>query len=201
MMKHKFSSSELAAIHNSKFFQTKASVSFKIDSLLAETRDRIKLIIEKEKIIFPEGVDAINGKIFRGENYLGLPYLVLDYPKYFGKDSAIAFRSMFWWGKFFSCTLHLQGKALEEKREMLIKNIKNFRKKKIFICTHHTPWQYYYKKDNYSSIDKFSDTELKKIFSEKEFVKLSRKIELKDYKMLPGFAAATFKILCGNLFH
>src|ERR1051326_3611882 len=106
-----FTPTELEIIHNAKFFYTKASATQKVDQLLAEARDEIKSAIEKTGMVFPKGVDSSMGKIFRGENYLGLPYLILDYPKHFSKDSVFAFRTMFWWGKFFSCTLHLQGKA------------------------------------------------------------------------------------------
>ena len=113
MTKNIFTSAELQTIHNTKFFSVKATATKKIEHLFADVRDAIKNEIENRNIIFPGEVDSINGKIFRGENYLGLPYLVLDYPKHFSKDSIHAFRTMFWWGNFFSFTMHLQGKALE----------------------------------------------------------------------------------------
>src|SRR5438270_12291819 len=48
-------------------------------------------------------------KVSRGENYLGLPYLVLDYPRIFQQSDVFAIRSFFWWGNFFSSTLQLSG--------------------------------------------------------------------------------------------
>ena len=93
--------------------------------------EKVKAEIKKKKLVFPHAVDALNGKIFRGENYRQLPYLVLDYPKHFSKESVLAFRTMLWWGNFFSCTLHLQGKALDERRSSLIQNWRSFRKKDI----------------------------------------------------------------------
>lgn len=50
------------------------------------------------------------GKISRGENYKGLPYLILDYPRNFGQEDVLAIRTLFWWGKQVSITLHLSGK-------------------------------------------------------------------------------------------
>ena len=194
-----FTRTELSIIHNSEFFYIKASAVKKIDAMLANVRDEIKSVIEKEKIIFPKEADASIGKIFRGENYLGLPYLVLDYPKYFGKHSVIAFRTMFWWGNFFSHTMHLEGKALDERRSSLIHHWRSFRKKNIYICMNKTQWQYHYKKDNYVLIDRLSEGEIKQLFIEKEFIKLSRKIPLKDHKKLNRFAKESFTIFSSAL--
>src|ERR1051326_79600 len=185
-----FTPAELRTIHNSDFFRIKSSATFKIDSLLAETRDKIKSLIEKEKLGFPKEVDASMGKIFRGENYLGLPYLVLDFPKYFGKDSVLAFRTMFWWGNFFSCTLHIAP-------------VKSFRpnlllKKGVYFCVNDNPWQYQYEKDNYILIDKLSEKKILTHIKKNNFIKLSRKIKLKDYKKLPKFAEETFSILSSS---
>lgn len=195
MMPARFTSTELRTLHNKDFFYIKESATKKIDALLSGVRDEIKLVIKKEKIIFPKDVDARMGKIFRGENYLGLPYLVLDYPKHFSKNSVFAFRTMFWWGNFFSFTLHMQGKALDEKRNLLVTNLKYFRKKNIYICVSKTPWQYHYNKDNYLLIDKISEADIKHLFITKEFIKLSRKTPLKDYKKLSGFCKESFLYL------
>jgi hypothetical protein len=48
-------------------------------------------------------------KISRGENYKGLPWVMLDYPRVFGREDVFAIRTMFWWGHAFSVTLHLKG--------------------------------------------------------------------------------------------
>jgi hypothetical protein len=48
-------------------------------------------------------------KISRGENYKGLPWVMLDYPRVFGKEDVFAIRTMFWWGHAFNVTLHLKG--------------------------------------------------------------------------------------------
>lgn len=203
-----FSGTELSTLHNTKFFEVKASATKKIEHLFAEVRDGIKNEIKRNKIIFPKEIDAINGKIFRGENYLGLPYLVLDFPKHFSKDSVLAFRTMFWWGNFFSFTLHLQGKALEEWRKQhtpLLLSPKDDRRlrtefglyarKGIHVCLNNNPWQYHYAKENYVLFDKLSTAEINKILLKKEFVKLSRKLALKDYKKLSAFCRESFRIL------
>src|SRR4051794_13074066 len=44
----------------------------------------------------------IDPKTSRGENYRGLPYVILDFPRQFTKVDVLAVRSFFWWGNFFS---------------------------------------------------------------------------------------------------
>jgi len=48
-------------------------------------------------------------KISKGENYQGLPYVMLDYPRLFGREDILAIRTFFWWGHSFSVTIHLKG--------------------------------------------------------------------------------------------
>lgn len=62
---------------------------------------------------FPTGTDVAVGKITKGENYRGLPYVIADYPRLFTPESVMAYRILFWWGHYFSCTWHLSGPALE----------------------------------------------------------------------------------------
>ena len=190
-----FTTTELKTIHNKNFFFVKTAATQKIHLLFTEVRDEIKNVIEKEKIIFPKEVDSQKGKIFRGENYLNLPYLVLDYPKFFSKDSVFSFRTMFWWGNFFSFTLHMQGKALNDRRNILLKNISSLKKKNIYICVNSNPWQYHYQKDNYLAIDKLSNSELKKLIFEKEFLKLSRKISIMNHKHVVKFSRKSFQYI------
>jgi hypothetical protein len=51
-------------------------------------------------------------KISKGENYKGLPWVMLDYPRVFGREDVCAIRTMFWWGHAFSVTLHLKGEYM-----------------------------------------------------------------------------------------
>ena len=61
-----------------------------------------------------KGVDLarLEPKISKGEQYKGLPWVMLDYPRVFGKEDVFAIRTMFWWGHCFSVTLHLKGEYM-----------------------------------------------------------------------------------------
>jgi|SRR5580698_4036955 hypothetical protein len=60
--------------------------------------------------VFRSGTEP---RISKGEQYKGLPWVMLDYPRVFGKEDVMAIRTMFWWGHCFSMTLHLKGRYLQ----------------------------------------------------------------------------------------
>ena len=52
------------------------------------------------------------GKITRGENLAGLPYLVVDMPSWYSKEDILAVRTLLWWGNGIYHSLQVSGKAL-----------------------------------------------------------------------------------------
>lgn len=48
-------------------------------------------------------------KIYRGENFLGTPYYVLDLPKIQSRHDIFLLRLHTWWGEYFSISLLLSG--------------------------------------------------------------------------------------------
>jgi len=61
-------------------------------------------------------------RISKGEQYKGLPWVMLDYPRVFGKEDIFAIRTMFWWGHYFSMTLHLKGEYLRTYLPVILSN-------------------------------------------------------------------------------
>ena len=96
------SAKEAELIANSDWILTKNEIIQKVKFLLADLQLKQQHILNLHPGILPEEVTAIPAKISRGENYLGLPWLILDYPRLFGKEDQFAIRTMFWWGHFFS---------------------------------------------------------------------------------------------------
>ena len=201
---------EMAILRDVVFFTAKKRATGKISKIFAELRDEVKNVTKKSPVHFPERTDLQTGKLSKGENYQGLPYIILDFPKLFSKETVFAFRTMFWWGNFFSCTLHLQGKALEEWRKnkaplhlspkgrglnFQAPSHREGRGGLLYICVNNNPWQYHYKKDNYLPINKLSDSELKNLLLKKEFLKLSMQIPIKDHKKLVKFVKESFLYL------
>lgn len=137
--------------------------------------------LRSDPTLLPIEVMAIPPKISKGENYKGLPYFVLDYPRHFGKDDHLAIRTMFWWGNFFSVTLHLSGSykgAYQNKIETLLPVLK---KEGFFICVGGDPWQHHFETDNYHSLDEMTDAEFKDCIRSKEFIKLAQRFALEEW--------------------
>jgi len=186
---------ELLIIQDTDFLLTKATVLEKVNELLVQTREDLKGCVQNSNFSFPDGIDLLNGKISRGDNYQILPYMVLDYPALLTTKTVFAYRTIFWWGNFFSASLHLEGIALNFYRNSIILNLDNLLKKDVYIGVGDTPWQYHYEKDNYIPL-----TENHKYFiTNCKFLKLSKKNELKKWNDLSLFSSNFFEIILSVL--
>lgn len=186
---------ELQLIRDKKVLLTKNDIISKVGELLSETWDSLKKISENSRFPFPDQNLITSGKISKGENYLGLPYQVLDYPALFTSKNVFAFRTMFWWGNFFSATLHLQGASLEFYRDKIIENISSLEYQNIFIGIGETPWHYHFEPNNYEPVS----IEHSKFMKKCSFLKLSKKIELQRWPELPSFSSEYFRLILAIL--
>src|SRR6185369_6006174 len=125
---------EIDLLNNSEWILTKNGIVKKAQRLLERVQENIGSYTDHHPGIFPKEVLAISPKISKGENYKGLPWLMLDYPRFFDKENFFAIRTMFWWGNFFSTTLHLSGKYKELHSKNLINNFEELKKNEFYIC-------------------------------------------------------------------
>ena len=137
-------------------------------------------------------VDSRHQKISRGENYKGMPYLILDYPRIFDGEDVFAFRSMFLWGHFFSFSFQLSGIYLERYRLQLEERLHTLQNKDYYYCIHETPWEYTYHPENYISLERYLLEKENGVFSARPFVKISRKINLAEWKKVSPMGCETF---------
>lgn len=152
---------------------------------------KIKLMLEGLQIQMTHEVDKGTGyythpvfdpapKISRGENYQGLPYLVLDYPRQFDSVNIFALRTMFWWGNFFSSTLQLSGEykavfthRIEEAYESLAEN-------KYYISVNEDPWVHHFDEENYLRIDQLAPEAFSDYCHQYDYIKIAAKWPLWD---------------------
>ena len=87
-------------------------------------------------------------KISKGENYEGLPYVMLDYPRCFGKENVLAIRTFFWWGNFFSITLQLKGKYLDQFRSNIQQQLPAALYNNAWINVGDEEWMHHFRNDN-----------------------------------------------------
>jgi len=121
---------------------------------------------------------VLSPKISRGENYKGLPYVMLDYPRHFSKGEIFAFRTMFWWGNFLSFTWHLKGSYALAYRQVIISHHKQLANAGFHICVSEDEWQHDFETGNYFPTRDLSTEALAMLLDNKAFTKLAVKIPL-----------------------
>ena len=149
--------------------------------------------------IFPEEVHAISPKISRGENYLGLPWLILDYPRYFEKQNIFAIRTMFWWGNFFSTTLQLSGKYKDLYEGAVINSYEEWNEHEFYFCIHEGQWHHHWERENYQPVKKISKDQFAKEIKKRDFIKLAKKISFAHWNSAAGKLSENFTRITGWL--
>ena len=180
---------EKLVISDTEFLKTKIAVMDKMHNLFSEVRKTLKSSIEKTNFEFPSEIDINNGKIFKGENYNSLPYTILDFPKLFSKSDTFTFRTMFYWGSFFSSTIHISGHSLEKYESYLKKNLHSLIDEQVYFCVHNNPWEYHYDIDNYILLN----NKKLNLIENRKFIKISKKFDLEQYQILPFLVDDYFK--------
>lgn len=190
---------ERSTLENSSFILTKNKIISKAQSLLVRTRDHLSGYLDQAQAALPGHVSWQNCKVSKGENYHGLPYLVLDCPQDFDKTNIFTFRTMMWWGHEFSTTLHLQGDYLDLYRRKLLDAYDRGGMKDVYICRHETPWEYHFEESNYLPAEKSPEV-FNEMVTKSSFVKLSRKWPLEDWKKIPFLSLETWKLFEQEIF-
>lgn len=190
-----FSAKELSYLQDTDFLLTKWEIMQRVKQLMREAEKLIRKEIHRFQETFPEGTLNRAGKISVGENYRQLPYVVLDYPRNFSKDHIFVFRTMFWWGHYFSATLHLQGDYLNLYKQPLVSHLSQLQSAGYYLCIHDTPWEYHFDTDNYQPLENFRAADFQAALDRQGFTKLSRKLPLEAWVTLPNFAKDTFSQL------
>ena len=185
------SDDELQLVTNTGWILTKRTIMDKVNDLLGEIAENQQCMIENEKAWLPEAVVLSAPKIAKGENYLQLPYLLLDYPRCFDAENIFAVRTMFWWGNFFSITLHVSGVYKEKFQQRIIDNIGAVQQE-IFFCIHENQRQHHFEADNYSSIKDLRKEALQELIIKKPFIKLAIKFPLQPWAALPVLLEQSF---------
>jgi hypothetical protein len=186
--KIRLSPEEMELVMQSGWILTKNRVLKKVWQLLEEMQS----IQEEYMIHLPEEVKKVNAKISKGENYQGLPWLILDQPRYFNKEHIFAIRELFWWGNFFSSTLHLAGnyKAMHEKK--ILASLDQLKEQDFYLCVNTDPWEHHFEEGNFEAMRGMSNDKIEELVKRSEFIKLSKKIPLDRWDTVEDELLGTF---------
>lgn len=185
------SDDELQLVTNTQWILTKRKIIDKVNLLLGDAAASQQQVIENERAWLPAAVVLSVPKIAKGENYRQLPYLMLDYPRCFDADNIFAVRTMFWWGNFFSITLHVSGLYKEKFQQKILNNI-GAMDQDVFICIHENQWQHHFEDDNYRAVKQFSRADLSDTINKKTFIKLGIKFPLQPWAAIPALLDTSF---------
>jgi hypothetical protein len=192
------SEEELILVKDPQVILTKNAVIDKVYQLFG------KLSVELQQRIQPmakelDDVMDIPPKISRGESYLELPYVILDYPRYFRPYDIFAIRTMFWWGNFFSMTLHLKGNFREHYHQRIIEKFREISELNFFAGIGTDEWEHHFGENNYISVQMIEADEWQTLYNARDFTKIALKFPVSDFnemeKILPDAFDKIIRIL------
>lgn len=173
---------------NADVILTKNSILQKTVSLLAGVQEH--LLQEGQQQHLPS-----SPKISRGENYRGLPYVVLDYPRIASGNDLFFIRSLFWWGHFFSSTLQLAGHYKEIHLERLAASHAALAEKGYSVGIGSDPWQHHFTPLNYQKIAVLSPAAFYEVLQQAPHIKIAASWPLSEWERAAMYLTASWKFL------
>ncbi|MGC4037413.1 MAG: hypothetical protein QM764_15740 [Chitinophagaceae bacterium] len=197
--KIRLSAKEMELAMNADWILTKNGIIEKGKILFGLLQDKMISHLNSLSNLLPPEALRIPPKISKGENYNGLPYLMLDYPRVFYKQNIFAIRTMFWWGNFFSITLHLGGDYKIEFSNKILKMSHQLRNSEFFLCINEEEWEHHFDATNYAAVSNLSSEEFHSIVAVKSFVKLAKKYPINTWDNAVEQLSDDFTIITGML--
>jgi hypothetical protein len=190
--KIRLSKEEMTLVTDPEWILTKNSIILKVVELLARLSDDWRGLWELRKGYFPPELQTASPRISKGENYKGLPYVVLDFPRAFGREDIFAIRTLFWWGHYFSMTLHLRGRYKQLFLPVIREHVQRLALAGFHIGGSEDEWRHEH--------DPVSDEEeMEAILAGRSFLKLSATCGLDRWEEAPDRLGQMFRELLETL--
>ena len=173
----KLSKNELSLVCDEAFILTKNTIIDKVYKLFGQLSNEFTKDLQQTHGLLEPEIFLQAPKIYKGEQYKSLPYVMLDHPRCFNGNNAFAIRCFFWWGNFFSITLHLGGRYANLYRPSVIRSLNENKVEGWYYCINENQWQHDFGETNYAMITKES-AEMIGVIAKKDFLKISKKIPL-----------------------
>jgi hypothetical protein len=187
---------EMQLVSNAEWILTKNRIIQKVYELFGQLSELYKHNTLLQ--ILPPETILQSPKIFKGEQYEGLPYVMLDYPRCFGKEDILAVRTFFWWGNYFTITLQLKGMYKQLYQTNIAKQIKEGNLAGAFINVGEDEWVHHLLPSNMKPIT-IADANT---IAQKQTVKLVYQLKLAQWNEAETFLSHVFdqymKLMAGN---
>jgi hypothetical protein len=106
---------------------------------------------------------------------------------------------MFWWGNFFSVTLHLAGKYQMQYSNRLKKAYHLLAQKGFFVSVGDDQWEHHFNGINYIEIGNMVEQEFIEKIQSSSFIKIANKISVDQWdsarEKLSGYFGIIMKML------
>ncbi|HJV18568.1 MAG TPA: hypothetical protein VJ552_01705 [Sediminibacterium sp.] len=191
---------ELELVNNADWILTKNRIIQKVTDLFGEISNTYRNDAGRYAGFTHTEVFNPEPKISKGEQYQSLPYVMLDYPRFFTPQDIMAIRTFFWWGNHCSIQLVLKGKYLAEYGSSINNYFQLFGKyaaetRDWYIGVGADPWQHHFEKDNYLPIADWNGSSVAGL----PFLKLAKKIPLQEWDDIDQFMIRHFNRLLAML--
>jgi len=184
---------EMELVSSPDIILTKNAILQKIKSFFEEIQVNQMDVLRESQL--PQEILKISPKISRGENYKGLPWLVLDNPRYFQHNNIFAIRTMFWWGNFFSITLQLSGNNKTDILKKLLANISLLQQEDFYLYDGTDEWEHDLDPLSYKKLGALGSDELAKIISANNFLKLAIKFPISSLEAIKNKLLRNYELL------
>lgn len=171
--KLQFSEHEMSLVSNADWILTKNEILNKIGRLLGALNSIQKQLIREMAAGLPPEITDTTPKISRGENYKGLPYMVLDYPRLFTRNHIFAVRSLFWWGNTLSVTLHLSGQWQQFFAGNILRQYQFLVQNDFVVATDDDEWAHDVESAGFTPVKNLLKTDVHQILATKPFFKIA----------------------------
>ncbi len=186
---------EMELVSSPDIILTKNAILQKIKLFLEGIQEKQFAILKHYSSKLPQAVLTIPPKISRGENYKGLPWLVLDNPRYFQPNNIFAIRTMFWWGNFFSITLQLSGDNKTTFLRKIIANISGLKENEFSVYNGDNEWAHDLDPKSYLRLAALAPGELNQIVSTNNFLKLAIKFPIDSLEAVEEKLLRNYELL------
>jgi hypothetical protein len=191
--KIQLSESELTLACNAQVILTKNTV-------IGKTINLLDSLLQQINTQYPSAAFrhlATTPKISKGENYRGLPYVVLDYPRISEQENLLFIRSMFWWGHHFSSTLQVTGEYKHRLESALQQSYPALLQRDYYLAIHQDPWRHDLSAETYRQVRDMSAEAFGKRIRESSYVKLAAFWPLSDWNNVEMSLLESWKFLFG----
>lgn len=187
------SAKELDMVNDSEWILRKQAIIQQVYVLLESVIEDVDtLLLPPWQSISDQ--QSLSPRIFKGENYLGLPYVTLDHPRFFESENTLTIRTMFWWGNFMSVTVHAGG-MYKEKVLNKIAGLTASLRDGLYICIHESQWHHHFQTDNYVLLKDISVEQMGEIKTQRNFIKLAYKLSLQQFNELQHLLLKHYQML------